>query len=327
MKYYTLVIVLSVIIIFSIIGNVFAEETVGCPHAVGKGKIKIRSKSAYIQAQDIYSDEVWKALHGNSPYLLDYDKMVDLPDGWHQTIIKTALGLEYGIIDRLSVGVFLPFTSKDTKRQTWSKHTQNAVWKEINDNGVEDIWLSAKYLVYSKSPGLFGFDWEDGLFLALGYKPSISSDRQVRNGIGSGTHDIKLVILSHPHLNERFFVCSDVWYQYRGKVKNIKDFSKSNWDLGNKLGYRVFGGYEFNNHRFVFVSGPQGWVSENNKDKDGRKLEDSNSYSHGIVVKFRWQPFGDEDAGSIDLGIMVPYTVKTLFAPDFVPTFGGRIKF
>jgi len=51
-------------------------------------------------------------------------------------------------------------------------------------------------------------------------------------------------------------------------------------------------------------------------------------YSHGIVVKFRWQPFGDEEAGSIDLGIRVlPYANKTAFAPAFMPTICGRIKF
>ena len=50
MKKYALVMVLGGILIFSVIENVFAEETVGCPHAVGKGKFKIRGKAAYIQS-------------------------------------------------------------------------------------------------------------------------------------------------------------------------------------------------------------------------------------------------------------------------------------
>ena len=106
MKNYILAIVLGINIILSLVGNVFAEETVGCPHDVGKGKFKIRSKITHTAVAQCYSDEVWKALHGNSPYLLDYDKMVNLPDGWHQNITKIAVGFEYGIIDRLSVGVF-----------------------------------------------------------------------------------------------------------------------------------------------------------------------------------------------------------------------------
>jgi len=327
MKKYALVMVLVGILIFSSIENAFAEETVGCPHDVGKGKFKIRGKAAYIQAKKCYSDEVWRALHGGSPYSIDYDRMVDLPNGWHQKMAKIAMGLEYGIIDRLSVGVLIPYVVKDLKRQVWSKQANKTVWKEVKDNGLEDLWLSVKYLVYSKSPGLLGFDWKDGLFLAFSYKPSISSDEKIKNGIGSGTDDFKVVVLSHPHFTENFFLCSDVWYQYRGKVKKIDGFSKSACDLGDKLGYRLFVGYEFFNHKFVVVGGPQGFIAGCNKDKDGNKLEESDTYSHGIVVKFRWQPFGDEDAGSIDFGVSVPYANKTAFAPAFMLTICGRIKF
>ena len=323
----TLIVLFVSIFMFSIAGNTFAEMTVGCPHDVGRGKFKIRGRIAYIKASKCYSDEVWKALHGNSPYSKDYDKMVDLPDDWHQKISKINMGLEYGIIDRLSVGVFIPYAMKELKRQVWSKQANKTVWKEVEDNGLEDIWFSAKYLVYSKSPGLLGFDWKDGLFIAFSYKPSISSDEKIKNGIGSGTNDFKAVVLSHPHFTENFFLCSDVWYQYRGKVKEIDGFAKSGWDLGDKFGYRFFLGYEFPNRKFVVIGGPQGWLAGSNKDKDGKKIEDSNMYSHGIVIKFRWQPFGDEDAGSIDLGIRILYTNKTAFAPAFMPTICGRIKF
>lgn len=303
-------------------GPLFAEPTVGCPHTVGKGKFKIRSKGAYIEAKKCYSDEVWKALHGQSPYSIDDDKMVDLPDGWHQKVTKVALGIEYGITDKLSAGLFFPYIIKDMKRQIWSKTKKKTVWKEIEDNGIEDVWLSAKYLIFSKPPV-----WEDGVFLALGYKPSINPDDKIKNGIGSGTNDFKLVILSHPHFTENFFLCSDVWYQYRGKVKEIENFKKSEWNLGDKFAYRIFFGYEFSNHKFVLVGGPQGWIAGSNRDKDGNEVEDSETYSHGIVAKFRWQPFGDEDAGSIDLGMRIPYTNKTPFAPSFMSTVCGRIKF
>ncbi|MBA7690153.1 hypothetical protein ES703_98677 [subsurface metagenome] len=97
--------------------------------------------------------------------------------------------------------------------------------------------------------------------------------------------------------------------------------------MGDKFAYRAFFGYEFYNSRFVIVGGPQGWIAGSNKDRNGEDVEDSNTYSHGIVVKFRWQPFGNEDAGSIDLGVRVSYANKTSFAPNFVPTICGRIKF
>ncbi len=310
---------------FSSIEAVFAEPTVGCPHDVGKGKFKVRNRTAYIRASKCYSDEVWKALRDSSQYSKDYDKMVGLPEGWHMKKNKIAIGLEYGIIDRLSVGIFLPYVVKDLKRQVWSKQANKTVWKEVKDSGLEDFWLSVKYLVYSKSKGLLGFNWEDGLFVALSYKPSVSSDEKIKNGIGSGANEFKFVVLSHPHFTENFFLCSDVWYQYRGKVKEIDGFSKSGWELGDRFGYRFFFGYEFK--KFAIVGGPQGWLAQSNKDKDGKEIEDSNMYSHGIVVKLRYQPFGDEEAGSIDLGIRIPYANKTAFAPDFMPVICGRMKF
>ena len=327
MKKYGLAMILGGVLIFSVIANVFAEETVGCPHDVGKGKFKIRSKVAYVQAQKCYSDEVCKALHGSSPYPMDYDKMVDLPDGWHQKKTIIAIGLEYGIIDRLSVGIFTPYVMNDLKRQIWSKKAEKTAWKEVKDDGLEDLWLSAKYLVYSESPGLLGFDWEDGLFLALSYKPSISANQKITNGIGSGTDDFKLVALFHPHFTENFFLCGDVWYQYRGKVEEIDGFAKSGWDLGDRFGYRIFVGYESPNHKLAVVGGPQGWIAGSNKDRDGKELEDSKMHSHGMLVKFRWQPFGDEEAGSIDLGVRLPYAHKTAFAPAFMPTICARRKF
>jgi hypothetical protein len=322
MKKCTLFVALGSFLIFSVIENAFAEETVGCPHDVGKGKFKIRGKVGYIQAQKCYSDEVWKALHGTSPYSEDYDKMVDFPDGWHQKVTKIALGMEYGIIDRLSAGVFSSYVMKEMKRQIWSNTANKTVWKEVRDNGLEDIWFSIKYHIFSKSPV-----WEDGFFLSIGYKPSVMSNEKIENGIGSGTHDFKIVALSHPHFTQRLFLCSDIWYQYRGEIKDIEGFSKSGWDLGNKFGYRTFLGYEFPNDKLVIVGGPQGWMAENNKDKDGNEVEDSKTYSHAAIVKFRWQPFGDEEAGSIDLGVKIPYADKTPFAPIFVPTICGRIKF
>ena len=322
-----LTMVTIIVLNFLPIGGVFAEETVGCPHDIDKGKFKIRAKVSNIQATKCYSDEVWKALHGGSPYSIDYNKMVDLPEEWHQKMTNIRLGLEYGIIDRLSVGVFIPYVVKDMKRQVWSNEENEPIWKEVADNGFQDMWFSAKYLVYSKSPGLFGLDWEDGLFFAIGYKPSISSDEKIKNGIGSGTNDFKFVILSHPHFTENFFLCSDIWYQYRGKVKTIDGFNKSEWDMGDKFAYRAFFGYEFYNSRFVIVGGPQGWIAGSNKDRNGEDVEDSNTYSHGIVVKFRWQPFGNEDAGSIDLGVRVSYANKTPFAASYTPNVNARVKF
>ena len=315
------------ILVVAIVGNVFGEEVVGCPHDVGKGKIKVRVKTTYVQAHSCYSDEVWKAFHSDSPYSKEYDKMVDLPDGWHQKKTRIVAGLEYGIIDRLSVGVFIPYAIKDLKRQVWSQTADKTVWKETKDSGLEDIWFSVKYLVYSQSRGLLGLNWEDGLLVALAYKPSISSDEKIKNGIASGTNDFKFVILSHPHFTENFFLCSDAWYQYRGKVKSISGFSKSEWDLGDKIGYRAFLGYEFLNHKFVVVGGPQGWIAGTNKDQNGTEIEDSEQFSHGVLLKLRWQPFGEEDAGSVDIGVRIPYANKTSFAPAFMPFIGARIKF
>jgi len=298
-KYNKIMSVLIGIVLF-FPGNVSAEQTIGCPHDVGKGKLKIRGKMAFIQAERYYSRSD--------------SEMVDLPENWYHKQTKIAMGLEYGIIDRLSVGLFTQWVNKDINAQ-----------REIEDNGFEDIWFSAKYLLYSKSPGLFGFDWEDGFFLSFGYKPSIVSDEKIKSGIESGTQDFKIVALAHPHFTEKFFLCSDVWYQYRGNVKEIDAFSKSGWDLGDKFAYRAFIGYEF--AKFALVGGPQGWFTVKDKDPNGNEIEDSDKYSHSMIAKLRWMPFGEEDAGSIDFGISIPYVSKTSFAPAFMPIISTRIKF
>ncbi len=303
--------------------NALPESTIGCPHDVGKGKFKPRFNVRWIDADTTYSDEVWKALRGGSPYGIGYDEMVGLPDSWHQRLTKIAFGLEYGLIDRLSVGLFLPYVRKDMRRQVWSKGAGKTIWKEIEDDGLEDIWLAVKYQIYSKPPV-----WEDGgIFLALGYKPSISSDEQIRNGIGDGAHDFKVAALAHPYFTDSLFMCGDIWYEYRGEAKDIEGFSKSDWDLGDRFGYRAFLGYEFLKHKFAVVGGPRGWIARSNRDADGQKVEDGDTYTHGVTIKLRWQPFGDEELGSIDIGVSIPYANKTPFAADFVPFVGGRIKF
>ena len=303
--------------------NVFAEETIGCPHDVGKGKLKPRFNLSYTDAESTYSDEVWKALRGTSAYSKGYDEMVDLPSGWHQRVVKASFGLEYGIVDRLSAGVFLPYVTKDVRRQVWSETAEKTMWKEFEEDGFEDIWFAVKYQIYSKPPL-----WENGgIFVAAGYKPSIISDDNIRNGIGDGAHDFKIAALAHPYFTDAFFLCSDVWYEYRGDVKNIEGFAKSDWDLGERFGYRAFLGYEFAKHKFAVVGGPTGWIAGSNEDRHGQRIEDSDTYSHAFVVKLRWQPLGDEELGSIDIGVRMPYADKTPFAADFVPFIGGRIKF
>lgn len=315
------------ILFLSIVENNFADETIGCPHDVGKANLKIRSIVApRLDAPKCYSDEVWNALRDSSPYSKDYDKMVNLPKGWHYRETKIALGVEYGIINRLSIGLFSVYDIvKNIKRQAWSEEENKPVWEEIKDSGPEDIWISAKYLAFTKLPV-----WKEGLFLGIGYKPSITSDEKIKNGIGSGTHDFKLAVSSHPHFTENLFHTSEIWYQHRGRVRNINGFEKSGCDMGDKFGYWAFLGYEFFNHKFVMIGGLHGWMAQSDKDKNGDEVEDSDTYSHGIVLKIRWQPFGEEEAGSIMLLARIPYANKTDFMPgppSSLPMLWGMIKF
>jgi len=295
----------------------FAEMTVEDPRVIGKGRFKIRSTIMYIQAQKCYSDEVWKAFHDSSPYSVDYDKMVDLPDGWHMKTTRIATGFEYGITDRFNVGVFLPYVIKDFAKQVWSKSADTTVWKKVEDNGFEDIWLIAKYLIYSKSPGLLGFNWKDGLLLAFAFKPSVSPDEKIKEGIGTGTNDFKILLLSLPRFSKKVFLYGKVWYQHTGRVKDIDGFAKSGWDLGDRFGYRFFLGYKIFNRKFTIVGGPLGWIAWNNKDKDGNEIEDSNTYSHGVVLKLILSPFSRSFL--LKSGVKVPLSNKIPFAPAFTP--------
>ncbi len=318
----------NVLIIVTIITMIFgaasihAEETVGCPHSVGKSKIAFRVKLFYAEASRVYSDEVWKALRANSPYSDTYNKMVEIPEGWYLKTTKIAVGLEYGLSDELSMGIFLPYLRKHLRRQVWSAGQGKMVWKEVDDAGLSDFWISAKYRLFSREPV-----WKDGLYIAFAFKPTVSPDEKIKNGIASGTPEFKFVVLSHPHLTQNVFICSDLWYNFRGKVKDIESYSKSGWELGDRIGYRIFGGCEFLSDKFAVVGGSSGWFSFCDRNSEGEKIEDSNRYFNQIVLKARWQPTGDEEERSLNLGMCIPYWVKTSFSSNVTIFVSGNIRF
>ena len=316
MKNYTTLILGIALTLLNSTGG-FAESTVISPHPIGKSRLRIRIVTMYIHAQKCYSDEVWKALHDESPYSKDYDKMVELPVGWHMRTSQVAIAFEYGITDRLSVGALLPYVTKDVRRQVWSKNANETVWKEINESGFNDVWFITKALVYSNAHGPFGFNWKDGLTVALAYKPSISPDEKIKNGIGDGSNDFRILLLSMPRLTEKLFLSPKIWYQYTGKVKDISGFSKSGWKEGNRFGYRFFVGYKVS-HKLAVVGGLQGWIAGSNKDKNGKEIEDSDTYFHLMVTKLIWRP---SKKIIITSGVKMPFAYKVPFAPALIPFF------
>jgi len=320
MKGYKWMIVRAAVMTLIFAGSLTAEMTVEDAHIINKNKFKIRGAVMYIQSQKCYSDEVWKAFRDSSPYSSDYDKMISIPDGWHVKTVKIATGFEYGVAKDLNVGIFLPYVIKDVRKQVWSKSANATVWKDIDDKGLEDFWLIAKYRIYSQSKGFLGLNWKSGLLFAAALKPSISSDEKIKNGIGTGANEFKLLLLSKPCISRKAFLFAKIWYQYSGKVKEIENFPKSGWDLGDKLGYRFFLGYKMLNSRLVIVGGPIGWIKWDDRDKNGNKIEDSNAYSHNIVLKIVSHPFKTRRF-VVKGGVKIPYTDKIPFAPGFVPFF------
>ncbi len=303
-----------------------SDETIGCPRDIGRGKLKPRVIFADIRAVRCYSDLVWEALRDSSPYSRDHNQMVELPEGWYHNETKLGLGLEFGAIDRVNLGVFTIYdVARETRHQVWSESENRAVWEETRGHGPEDVWFSVRGLVLRRPP-----NWQNGLLLNAAYKPPITTDDQVRQGIGSGTHDFKVAVSTHPHLTKNIFGTAELCYHNRGQVKDIDRFDESGRDLGDRLRYWAFVGSEFFGSRFAAIAGMQGDMTASDRDRQGDILEDSDRFTHNLVLKLRWQPFGSEDGGSIMLLGQIPLAYKTdyKYGPaSFVPIIWGTVAF
>ncbi|MEW6680645.1 MAG: transporter [bacterium] len=313
-----------------------ADDVTGCPLGLNKGEFWPKMTINYSQATRAY----WNENPEESP------EMVSLPDGWHAKVFKSSLRVGYGITDNVDIGVLVPYIDKDVKKEVWKWNKKEKKWikkpKEVKESGLADPWFAAKYK--------FRFGQKKGSIqsyaVGLGIKPSMTSDELISKGIGNGAMAIRGVFLMHEPLPP-FDLCGDIWYQYNGKAKSFQvetpegkvDWPKSDWDLGDKIGYRMILEYELGyKGKLAVVFGPMGWIKFKDKDKDGETVKDSDRYEHSLMVKLVYLPEEKERFDDIAkelaahhrkifLGFKIPVSVKNDFSPSFMPILGWMWTF
>ena len=315
MKKYTMAIALICILIFS--ANSFADSVIGCPLGVEKGKLWFMSRGFYMHSTKAY----WNEDPEDAP------EMVDMPDGWHADITKVGLRLGYGVTKRFSVGFVTSYWDKDISKESWKKNPEMQWVKKSSDfhsHGFGDVWFTGLYKIVADHP-----TWE-AISVGAGIKLDAADDALVTKGIGTGTKDFRIAFLTHEGITSRLHSCNDVWYEYRGKVRDIEvkndsgemvKWQKSGWDKGDAVGYRVNFEYLLNEEgNFQIHLAGIGQMSFADKDTSNSKVDNSEYYEHSVMLKFAYLPLGDEhEHNKMFVGARIPVASQKQFSSEITP--------
>jgi hypothetical protein len=285
--------ILTIIAIFMIAGNTYTETVTGCPLGLRESELWIK--------------ELFQFQTASSYFNSSSGEMEDLPDGWHQKVMKLTNRIGYGITDRFEVGVLFPYKYVNMRKQ------KQGNWVEKKNYGFEELWLST---------GIKLIDREDSFLEAMkfgyGINLNTSSDELIDDGIGDGAMAMRFVFLSHEHLSDKFGLCNHFYYEWIGKAKEIDGWSKSEWEYGDKIGYKCFIEYRII-PQISLTTGPIGWM----EIAETKKADDSTAhpkfYNHAITAKFTYLPTGDEmDHKKVFFGVNIPYKSRLSFSSDIV---------
>ncbi len=307
----------ALLVFFAISEEIIADGIVGCPLGVEKGKFWFLSNATYNAATRTY----WNTDPNSNP------EIINIPEGWRANISKVNLRLAYGISSKLSIDFVTNYWDKDISKETWKKKPDNSWIKKpisYRVHGFGDIWLTALYKIIKNQPF-----WE-AMSLGAGFKFDASDNSLVTKGVGTGSKDIHISFLTHENLLHSLALCDDIWYEYRGKIRDIyvKDancntvkWSKSGNDIGDAFGYRFNFEYNLNtvgNYQLqlAFI----GWNKFADKNSSGKIIKDSDSYEHSIMLKFVYLPNGEEhEHQKAFIGIKYPVFVKKTFISPVTP--------
>jgi len=272
----------------------YAEEVTGCPLGLRKGELWINEKFSYSEAEEYFDPQS--------------KKMKDLPKEWKQEIWGLNTRIGYGITDRFEVGLLLPYKHVNMRKQKKGK------WISVNDGGIGDIWLAAAYkFIDNPEEGFI-----EAAKIGIGVKFDVGSDELVKKDIGNGAKAVRIVLLSHDRLmGEKVELCNHIYYEWNGEARKIKDWEKSKWDYGDKIGYNFLVEYAFTPYvRLAF--GPIGWAEISKTEKADGSEAHPKFYNHMFHLLLEYLPTGEErDHKKAAIGINIPYKVKNGFAPDY----------
>ncbi len=283
---------LGLFFVFVPSGKVFAgDPIIGCPLGVEKGKVWLFSRTSYFKATKAY----WNENPTESPV------MVNMPEGWHAKILKTSYRTEFGVTDRLSMGVLLTYWDKDISKEVWKQKPDSSYMKKsvsYRAYGFGDIWTIGLFKLVKEHP-IF-----EAISVGLGYKLDAADNSLVVHGVGTGSKDARFAFLTHDNINKRIHLCTSLWYEYRGKIRDIEvkndqgqyvEWEKSGRDIGDAFGYNINTEVHLDkDEHYQIVPTFVGWKKFADKDKDGNQVKNSEFYNYSTGVMFMYLPHGEE---------------------------------
>lgn len=301
------------------------DPVIGCPLGVEKGKVWLFSRSFYTNATRAY----WNENPGEAP------KMVQMPGGWHARIFKSSFRTEFGVTDRLSAGILLTYWDKDISKDVWKKKPNgDSMRKQVafRAHGFGDIWLFGLFKLVKDHPV-----WES-IAIGAGGKLDAADNSLVVHGIGSGAKAYRFALLSHSNIKRNVHAVTDLWYEHRGKIRNIMvkndqgqpvKWGKSGQDIGDAFGYKlgveVPLGKEGHWRVVPFLSG---WKKFRDKNAKGEEIKYTDYYEHFLVFMFQYLPLGEEHEHSkFMIGVKVPIKSMNSFSATFMPQLGAMWTF
>ena len=301
------------------------DPIIGCPIGVEKGKVWLFSKTVYFQATKAY----WNEDHTESPI------MVDLSEGWHAKISKTTYRTEFGVTDRFSLGVLLTYWDKDISKQVWKQKPDSSWMKKgisFRSHGFGDIWTIGVFKLIKEHP-IF-----EAISVGLGYKLDAADNSLVVHGIGTGSKDMRFAFLTHDNLTKRIHLCTSLWYEYRGKIRDIKvkndqgqyvECEKSGRDIGDAIGYNISAEISLDkNGHYQIVPNFAGWSKFVDKDKNGSQVKNSKFYNYSAGASFIYLPYGEKcDHCKFITGGQTPITSVNSFSAPFNLQIGAMWTF
>jgi len=283
--------VIGLLLFVVVIPAYAGDPIIGCPLGVEKGKVWLFSRTFYMRATKAF----WNEFPTDNPI------MVNMPDGWHAKILKSSYRTEFGITDRLSLGMLLTYWNKDIYKEVWKKKPDGTWMKKpvsYYAYGFGDIWTVGLFKLVKNHPTF------ESIAIGLGYKFDAADNTLVVHSIGTGTKDARFAFLTHDNISGRIHLCTSLWYEHRGKIRNIEvkndqgqmvEWEKSGRDIGDALGYNINTEILLDkNGHYRIVPVLAGWKKLADKDKNGNEVKNSNFYEYSAGLMFIYLPFGEK---------------------------------
>ncbi len=279
-----------------------AEEILGCPCGIeaGAGTFWFRTRFKFDDMTERYNR--------------GQDAMVPLGEGWHNRVNMQSYRFGYAISDGWDIGLVL--TYMDVDRRIYN--AQKEKWSEVDDEGFGDVWLAARH-TFMHETNWAGFD-EVFISGGAGMKFPATSDSEIRHGIGNGTDEFRIGLLTN-WTTGRWEFCNHLTYTWRGEAPVIEGWNYSGQNLSNRLGYKFKVGYDLTGDgRFCPGIMFNGWMDMQDitfaPAFRNTGLDAERAYRHNITYQLEYYP-DDEEKHKFVFGYSVPYDVKSGFAPDY----------